>query len=89
MFNNSGKKIKGFVKFVYFLNLVLALLAFVVGVIYAYSEFGGELQLMLVAVVLMAIAVVVYMLLVFVSLLCLYAFGELAQSNLEMQHTLS
>lgn len=87
MFKNSGKKIMGFVNFVFYLNLVLALLAAVGGTVYVHMEYEELTYTLLAAVVALA-AVLLYMLLVFLSLLSLYAFGELTQSNVEIKQLL-
>jgi ribosomal protein L40E len=89
MFKNSGKKIMGFVKFVFGLNVVIALLALAAGVVYAVSEFSYSTSTMVLVIVGCVLAVLLYLLLVFFSLLSLYAFGELTQSNLEIQRTLT
>lgn len=84
MFKNSGKKIQGLVKFIFGLNMVLAILAVVGFTLYAYTQTNDWMRTLLAAVV-GVLAMVLYMLLVFVSLLGAYAFGELAQSNVELR----
>ena len=83
MFRNSGKKITVVVKVLFWLNLLLALAGAAALVCYAYSGYGMEMALM--AALAAAAAVVCYMLLMYVVLLVLNAFGELAQSNLEIR----
>ena len=87
MFRNSGKKITVVVKVLFWLNLLLALAGAAALVCYAYSGYGMEMALM--AALAAAAAVVCYMLLMYVVLLVLNAFGELAQSNLEIRRILA
>ena len=82
MFRNSGKKIMGFVNFVFYLNLVLTILAVIAGTIFVFLEYGEIMWLVLAAVGCLLVGAL-YMLIVFLSLLCLYAFGEMVQSTVE------
>jgi len=89
MFKNSGKKIMGFVKFVFALSVILAVLALVGGVLYAVSEFSYSTSTMVLMIVGCVLGAALFVLLSFLSLLGLYAFGELTQSNLEIQRILT
>lgn len=88
MFKNSGKKIMGFAKFIYVMNLILAILAVAGGCLFVVMEYGDEVDLWLPYVGLVVLAGALYMLLVYVSVLGLYAFGELVQSNIDMQRSM-
>jgi len=88
MFRNSGKKIMGFVNFVFYLNLVLAILAVVGGAIFVQMEYESVKWTVLAAVGGL-VAAALYMVVVFLSLLCLYAFGELVQSSVDSRRILS
>ena len=87
MFRNSGKKITVAAKVLFWLNLLLALAGAAAVVCFAYSGYGVEMALM--AALAAAAAVVCYMLLMYVVLLVLSAFGELAQSNVEIRRILA
>lgn len=88
MFRNSGKKIMGFVNFVFYLNLVLTILAVIAGTIFVFLEYGEIMWLVLAAVGCLLVGAL-YMLIVFLSLLCLYAFGEMVQSTVETKRILT
>lgn len=89
MFKNSGKKIMGLVKFVFALSVIVALLALAGGVLYAVNEFSYSTSTMVLMIVGCVLGAVLFVLLAFISLLGLYAFGELTQSNLEIQRILT
>lgn len=88
MFRNSGKKIMGFVNFVFYLNLVLIILAVVAGTIFVQMEYSSVKWTVLAALGGL-VAAALYMVIVFLSLLCLYAFGELVQSSVDSKRILS
>lgn len=88
MFRNSGKKIMGFVNFVFYLNLVLTILAAIAGTIFVFLEYG-EIKWLVLAAVGCLLVGALYMLIVFLSLLCLYAFGEMVQSTTETRRILT
>ena len=88
MFRNSGKKIMGFVNFVFYLNLVLTILASIAGTIFVFLEYG-EIKWLVLAAVGCLLVGALYMLIVFLSLLCLYAFGEMVQSTTETRRILT
>ena len=81
MFKNSGKKIMGFVKFVFGLNVIITILAILGGTIYAAVQLWGDAWLGVFFGGLIVGAV--YLCIVYLSMMCLYAFGELVQCNIE------
>ena len=87
MFRNSGKKIMGFVNFVFYLNLVVAILAVIGLTVFVQLEYES-IKWTALAVVGGLLAGALYMLIVFLSLLCLYAFGELVQSSVDTKRIL-
>ena len=88
MFRNSGKKIMGFVNFVFYLNLVVAILAAIGVTIYVHMEFETVMWTALAALGGL-LGGALYMLIVFLSLLFLYAFGELVQSSADTKRILT
>ena len=87
MFRNSGKKIMGFVNFVFYLNLVVAILAVVGLTVYVQLEYE-TIKWTALAAVGGLVTGALYMVIVFLSLLCLYAFGELVQSSVDIKRIL-
>ena len=87
MFRNSGKKIMGFVNFVFYLNLVVAILAVIGLTVFVQLEYES-IKWTALAAVGGLLAGALYMLIVFLSLLCLYAFGELVQSSVDTRRIL-
>ena len=86
MFQNSGKKIMGFVKFVFYANAILVALIVLGITILMGSEEGAGAAL--VALLVGAIIGGLYMCIIYLSMLCVYAFGELVQSNAEQTELL-
>lgn len=83
MFTNSGKKIMGLVKFIFYANVVVVALV-IIGVTIAVGAddgFGGAILMLLAGTVIGAI----YLGIVFLSLLCMYAFGELVQNTCDIR----
>ena len=87
MFRNSGKKIMGFVNFVFYLNLVVAILAVIGLTVFVQLEYES-IKWTALAAVGGLVAGALYMVIVFLSLLCLYAFGELVQSSVDTKRIL-
>ena len=87
MFRNSGKKIMGFVNFMFYLNLVVAILAVVGLTVFVQLEYETVKWTALAAVAGL-LAGAVYMLIVYLGLLHLYAFGELVQSSADTKRVL-
>ena len=88
MFRNSGKKIMGFVNFVFYLNLVVAILAVIGLTVFVQLEYETVKWTALAAVGGL-LGGALYVLLVYLGLLFLYAFGELAQSSADTKRILS
>ena len=88
MFRNSGKKIMGFVNFLFYLNLVVAILAVIGLTVFVQLEYE-TIKWTALAAVGGLLGGAVYMLLVFLGLLHLYAFGELVQSSADTKRILS
>ena len=86
MFQNSGKKIMGFVKFVFYANAILVALIVLGITIFMGSEegAGAALLVLLIGAVLGGL----YMCIIYLSMLCVYAFGELVQTNAEQTELL-
>lgn len=88
MFRNSGKKIMGFVNFVFYLNLVVAILAAIGVTVYVQMEFETVMWTALAALGGL-LGGALYMVIVFLGLLFLYAFGELVHSSAETKRILT
>ena len=88
MFRNSGKKIMGFVNFVFYLNLVVAILAAIGVTVYVQLEFENVMWTALAALGGL-LGGALYVLIIFFSLLYLYAFGELVQNSADTKRILS
>lgn len=86
MFHNSGKKIMGFVKFVFYANAILVALIVLGITIFMGSEEGAGAALL--ALLIGAVFGGLYMCIIYLSMLCVYAFGELVQSNAEQTELL-
>ena len=78
----------GFVNFVFYLNLVVAILAAIGVTIYVHMEFETVMWTALAALGGL-LGGALYMLIVFLSLLFLYAFGELVQSSADTKRILT
>ena len=87
MFRNSGKKIMGLVNFVFYLNLVLAILAVIGAAVIVFIE-TESVKWVLLAVLGGLLGGALYMVIVWLSLLCMYAFGELVQSSVDTKRIL-
>lgn len=88
MFRNSGKKIMGLVNFIFYLHLVLTVVAAVLGTVYVYMEYG-EIKWLVLAAVGCLLVGTLYMVLVYFALLFFYAFGELVQSSVDTRRILA
>ena len=88
MFRNSGKKIMGFVNFMFYLNVVVALLAVIGLTVFVQLEYETVKWTALAAVGGL-LGGALYVLLVYLGLLFLYAFGELVQSSVDSKRILS
>ena len=88
MFRNSGKKIMGFVNFMFFLDLVVAILAVIGLTVFVQMEYENVMWTALAALGGL-LGGALYMLLVFLALLHVYAFGELVQNSAETKRILT
>lgn len=86
MFHDSGKKIMGFVKFVFYANAILVALIVLGITIFMGSEEGAGAALL--ALLIGAVFGGLYLCIIYLSMLCVYAFGELVQSNAEQTELL-
>ena len=86
MFRNSGRKIMGLVKFVFYANAIIIAMAVVGLAIYMLTE--GEYAMAFAALLGGAVVGAIYLGLVYLSLLCMYAFGEMVQCNIEQTELL-
>lgn len=86
MFKNSGKKIMGLVKFVFYANLILVALAVVVGVA---AGAMGAIPMEWYWVLLIGVSAgLLYLFVLYLLLLGSYAFGELVQSTVDQKTAL-
>ena len=77
MFNNIGNKIKGYVKTIFYVNLVAILLLMVAVIIYAIDDYEY-----LLAIAAMVVGVL-YILMIYIGMMCVYAIGEITQNTTE------